>query len=66
MKHLLLFETKIFQFQVQSAAQHKYLYEAVADYARRVQRGEKPMDNEEQTLLSGDNGDAYDDYVLED
>ena len=51
--------------QVQSAAQHKYLYEAIADYAKRVQKGEKPMDNEEQSLLpEGDEGD--DDYVLED
>ena len=45
--------------QVQSDAQYKYLYEAVAEYAKRVQKGEKPLDREEVKLL--DNGD----YVLE-
>ena len=44
--------------QVQSDAQYKYLYEAVAEYAKRVQKGEKPLDREEDKLL--DNGD----YVL--
>ena len=39
------------------------MYEAIADYAKRVQRGEKPMDDEQQTLLPDDNND---DYVLED
>ena len=45
--------------QVQSDAQYKYLYEAVAEYAKRVQKGEKPLDREEDKLLN--NGD----YVLE-
>ena len=31
--------------QVQSDAQYKYLYEAVAAYAKRVRNGEKPSDD---------------------
>ena len=42
------------------------MYEAIADYGKRVQRGEKPMDNEEQTLLPNNNDDYNDDYVLDD
>ena len=52
----LCFSTSL---QVQSDAQYKYLYEAVAQYAKRVQKGEKPLDREEDKLL--DNRD----YVLE-
>ena len=48
--------------QVQSSAQYKYLYEAVADYAKRVEKGEKPTDNEEDTLLN----EGQDDYLMED
>ena len=38
------------------------MYEAIADYAKRVQRGEKPMGDEKDVLLPEDN----DDYVLDD
>ena len=48
--------------QVQSAPQLKYLYEAIADYAKRVKGGEKPMEEEKQGLLPEDS----DDYVLND
>ena len=56
---LIIFDTI---FQVQSEPQLKYLYEAIADYAKRVQRGEKPMGDEKDVLLPEDN----DDYVLDD
>ena len=46
--------------QVQSDAQYKYLYEAVAAYAKRVRNGEKPLGSEDDKLLSGD------EYVMDD
>ena len=60
--------------QVQSDAQYKYLYEAVAAYAKRVRKGEKPLGNEDDKLPNGDewqplNGDEYvidDPYILGD
>ena len=46
--------------QVQSDAQYKYLYEAVAEYAKRVQKGEKPLEREEDFVIENEN----DDYSL--
>ena len=51
---------------MQSDAQYKYLYEAVAEYAKRVRKGEKPLGNENEKLLNGDDYVIDDPYVLGD
>ena len=51
---------------MQSDAQYKYLYEAVAAYAKRVRKGEKPLGNENDKLLNGDEYVIDDPYVLGD
>jgi protein tyrosine phosphatase len=46
-------------FMVQSAAQYKYLYESVSDYAKSIQKKNKPPPKEDVYVL------GQDDYVLE-